>query len=238
MQQTLWLLWLRQALWSQSLTCSRARTKMHNILLGIFWVEWWNTVQSTLHAWPFTWLFHTDNFRVAMIDTGAVKMIVQTLGSQNVYARSSAADALCRMAGHGAISDLVQPLYWLMPHRGLTGYHYQSRDHEIDPPYSWKPGWQPAAFYWISSEYNDTTWYNQLFSCDRYADKLCTVNFRATMIEADAAKLFVEMLKSKGDNVWRSTLYLLTRMVKHGAIGHLSIIIGLIASMQTICGLL
>jgi hypothetical protein len=58
------------------------------------------------------------------------------------------------------------------------------------------------------------------------------------MIEADAAKLFVEMLKSKGDNVWRSTLYLLTRMVKHGAIGHLSIIIGLIASMQTICGLL
>jgi hypothetical protein len=42
-----------------------------------------------------------------MIDTGAVKLIVQMLGSQNIYAQSSAVDVLCRMAGHGAISDLT-----------------------------------------------------------------------------------------------------------------------------------
>jgi hypothetical protein len=37
-----------------------------------------------------------------MIDASAVKLIVQTLSSQNVYARNSAVDALCRMAEHGA----------------------------------------------------------------------------------------------------------------------------------------
>jgi len=57
------------------------------------------------------------------------------------------------------------------------------------------------------------------------------------MIEADAVKSTVNMLESSSDNARRTTEYLLSRMVEHGAISDSPMIAGLTDSTQRTSGL-
>ena len=57
------------------------------------------------------------------------------------------------------------------------------------------------------------------------------------MIEMGVVKSFVRMLRSDDDNLQSCAAYVLSRLVKHCVFGHLLMVVGLIASTQTICGL-
>ena len=57
------------------------------------------------------------------------------------------------------------------------------------------------------------------------------------MIEMGAIKSFVRMLRNDDGNLQSSAAYVLSRLVKHCVFSHLSMVVGLISSTQTICGL-
>jgi len=66
-------------------------------------VEWRNMVRSAIPDTIVELTDSTENFRNAMVEGGALKLILKMLESRKDYVRETAAGALGGMAGHRAI---------------------------------------------------------------------------------------------------------------------------------------